>query len=186
MIYQSAKIGRLQVGAAIIILGLIAAYTARKAFGLWRGDNAKISDPYLFGFNLNTTVPALLLTGVALACAVAIWYLVLELLTKITVTDESVTVTAPGYKRIYRWEEIAGVQSENQPEDDRASRLRLTLKKPTVPAADVPFWQKLLYPQLLRSDTLLLYPSLPDRPALIALLEQRATSGELRATPSGE
>lgn len=224
--YHVSTAGRIKVGAVLLVLAVIFLYSGRKAWGLWGGASAKPSDPYIFGLNLNTTVPAFFLTLVALGCVGVAWYLVVELLSEVRVDESGILVSAPGYRLFYRWNEVTGIEVQAGPEedaaaalrvntgdnqtteivtesleeeietdevtvylseadlrDDRATRQRQRLvrrqQKALVRARvtrpdgrDLPFWMRLLYPQARYPDRLLLYPSLEERPALVAEIER--------------
>jgi len=87
------------------------------------GSAAKSSDLILFGLNLNTVIPALLLLTVAVGCGVVIWYQVVELLTRLELTENGLRLFAPGYRLFYRWDEISGMDVINGPQEDCAARL---------------------------------------------------------------
>jgi hypothetical protein len=116
-----------RVRAAILLLALVAIafYAGRKAWGLWRGLTAKPSDVFLFNFNLKTTVPAILLFLVALACLALVWYLLVELLTEVRLSEGGLIVTAPGYRIFYRWNEVMALDVINGPVEDAAVCLRV-------------------------------------------------------------
>ena len=220
--YHVSTIGRIRLGCILAILALILVYSAHKALGLWRGTSAKPSDPQIFQIDLNTTLPALLLTLVALGCLGAGWALVCELMTRVQLDDQGILLQAPGYRLFYEWQQIAELEVIQEPEDDTTARLHIAMTA-TVPeveeeaepdelaeylsAADRPAnkqlrrrqreqhrqqmilvskqltghvadrlpspWLRWLYPQVRRPDTLLLYPSLADRTALISEIEQQ-------------
>ncbi|HEX2916799.1 MAG TPA: hypothetical protein VH186_38930 [Chloroflexia bacterium] len=120
--YHVSTAGRVRAAAVLVTLALIFLYSARKALGLWTAV-AKPSDPYLFNLNLNTTIPAILLTLVALGCAGVAWYVVMELLSKVRVDESGILLHAPGYRLFYRWNEVTGVDVLNGPEEDAAACL---------------------------------------------------------------
>ena len=232
-VYRVSTAGRIRAAAILATLGLIFAYSGRKAFGLWGGVGAKPSDPQLFNLNLNTTVPAILLTLVALGCAATAWHIVVELVSQVRVDESGILVNAPGYRLFYRWNEVAAVDVLNEPEEDMPAQLRMqvvapagaldpsgpaavgTEDEPTASSDDevaaflseadlrenraarrrqrqaqhqqlavvrarairpdgrpLPYWLRLLYPQARHPDRILLYPTLEDRPGLIAEIEQ--------------
>lgn len=197
-VYGPTTAARLRTGVVLAILALIFLYSSRKALGLWSGSGAKLTDPQLFNLNLNTTVPAFLLTLVALGCLGVAWYLVVELLTSIRINESGLGVAAPGYRLFYRWDEIASVAVQETSEDgptrleiklvaspsdemktqDEVTRRPMTAlvrrSRATRPdGRPLPLALRLLYPQAARPDVLLLYPALDDRPALLAAIEQR-------------
>ncbi len=131
-VYRVSRIGRLQAIILLVTLAAIAFYAGQKAWGLWRGLTAKPSDVFLFNLNLNTTVPAFLLTLVALGCLWAGWYLLVELLTQVRLSDGGLLLTAPGYRVFYRWNEITALDVLNGPAEDAAVRLQVeTASDPT-------------------------------------------------------
>lgn len=165
--YRSSKSSLLKIGTILLILVLVFGYSSRKAVGLWAGTTARSTDPVLFGLNLNTTVPAIFLTLVALASLLVGCYLLLELLTKITVDENGLTVSAPGLQRVYRWSEIEKeAVSASEVSDEATVRFKL---KPAVSAS---FLERWLYPHR-KANYLYLSTALENRPALVALVEER-------------
>jgi hypothetical protein len=215
--YRLSRAGRIRAGLLLVTLAVIALYSARKALGLWAGAPVKPSDPNLFGINLNTTVPAFLLTLVALGCVATAWYVVVEMLTVVRLDESGILLHAPGYRLFYRWNEITAIDVMQEPEEDAPATLRVALppnaeaafhleeaeleadEEPDEVAAflseaDLRENRQLRQRQVqarrrhfeairaraTRPDgrTLtpwlrLLYPTLEDRPALIAEIEQR-------------
>ena len=138
--YRASAAGRLQAGVILVVLAIIFVYSSRKAWGLWRGLSAKPSDPQLFQLNLNTTVPAFLLTLVALGCLGVAWYLVNELLSQVQLDENGILLQAPGYRLFYRWDEIAALEVLQEADDDTTVCLKLTLVSdaPTDLSQDAP------------------------------------------------
>ncbi len=127
----------------IITLAVILLYSLRKSLGLWSSSAGKSSDLILFGLNLNTSVPALLLLVVAVGCGVVIWYQLIELLTRLELTENGLRLFAPGYRLFYRWDEIRAMDIINRPQEDCAARLSVAtgvvqsteeVEKPANPA----------------------------------------------------
>jgi hypothetical protein len=123
--YHVSKAGRFRAAILLITLAVLALYSGRKAWGLWRGISAKPSDVFLFNLNLNTTVPALLLTLVTLAALAVIWYLVVELLTVVRLNESGLLITAPGYRLFYRWNEVVTLDVITGPVEDAPVCLRV-------------------------------------------------------------
>lgn len=165
--YRSSKTSLLKIGTILLILVLIFGYSSRKAAGLWGGTTARSSDPLLFGLNLNTTIPAIFLTLVALSSALVGWYLLVELLTKITVTENGLTVSAPGFQRVYRWSEIEKETASASEISDEA-----TVSFKLKPGASASFLERWFYPHR-QANYLYLSTALENRPALVALVEER-------------
>lgn len=225
--YAVSAGGRVRAGVTLLILVLVFLYSSRKAVGLWGGASAKPSDPQLLGLNLNTTVPAFLLTLVALGCLGVAWYLVVELLSRVRLDEAGIALEAPGYRLFYAWNKITSIDVLVEPEEDAAACLQVEVAGARLPLAQadlsaddptdtdeiavylseadlrenrarrrrqlqarrdlaaslqsratrpdgrpLPLWMRLLYPQTRRPDRLLLYPTLEDRPALIAEIER--------------
>lgn len=228
-IYRLSRAGRIRAGLLFVTLAVIALYSGRKAWGLWGGASAKPSDPNLLGLNFNTTVPAFLLTLVALGCLATTWYVVIEMLTEVRLDESGILLCAPGYRLFYRWNEISAIDVLQEPEEDAPATLRVAVPSDTGTTAFLPDdaeleeeeepdeiaaflseadlrenrrlrrrqaqvrrrqlravqahatrpdgrelspWLRALYPQARRPDRLLLYPTLEDRPALIAEIER--------------
>jgi hypothetical protein len=231
--YRLSRAGRVRAGLLLATLAVIALYSARKALGLWGGVSAKPSDPTLFGLNLNTTVPAIFLSLIALGCLATAWYVVVEMLSEVRLDDSGILLNAPGYRLFYRWNEISAIDVLQEPEEDAPATLRVAslpsdsgaagqgvpldeadldvdeepddiavflseadlrenrqLRRRKLQARRRHFaavlaratrpdgraltpWFRVFYPQARRPDRLLLYPTLEDRPALIAEIERR-------------
>jgi hypothetical protein len=60
------------------------------------------------------------LAGLAVA-----WYLLIELLTEVHLSEGGLIVTAPGYRIFYRWNEVAALDVINGPVEDAAVCLRV-------------------------------------------------------------
>src|SRR4051795_12937171 len=101
-VYRLSRGGRLRAGLLLFTLAVIALYCGRKALGLWGGASAKPSDPNLMGVNFNTTVPAFLLSLVALGCVATAWYVVIEILSEVRLDESGILLYAPGYRLFYR------------------------------------------------------------------------------------
>ena len=123
--YRVSRMGRIRTAILILMLLAVAVYAGRKAWGLWRGLTAKPSDVFLFNLNLNTTVPAVLLTLLTLAAVTVIWYLVLELLSQVDLSENGILLHAPGYRLFYRWNEITALDVISGPAEDAAVCLRV-------------------------------------------------------------
>lgn len=123
--YHVSTAGRIRAAILLLTLVALAFYAGRKAWGLWLGLTAKPSDVFLFNLNLNTTVPALLLTLVALAAIPVAWYLLVELLTVVRLNESGILITAPGYRLFYRWNEVTALDVLTGPAEDTAVCLRV-------------------------------------------------------------
>lgn len=137
--YHVSTLGRIRAAILLITLAALAFYAGRKAWGLWRGLTAKPSDVFLFNLNLNTTVPAFLLTLVALAAIPVGWYLLIELMTVVRLNESGILLTAPGYRLFYRWNEVTALDVISGPAEDAAVCLRVeTASAETEPAEAIP------------------------------------------------
>ena len=126
-VYRLSRAGRVKAGLLLATLAVIALYSARKAMGLWGGASAKPSDPNLMGVNLNTTVPAFLLSLLAVGCVAVAWYVVVEMLSEIHLDNSGILLHAPGYRLFYRWSEIAAIDVLQEPEEDAPAILRVSV-----------------------------------------------------------
>ncbi|MEI6047005.1 MAG: hypothetical protein WCS37_21870, partial [Chloroflexota bacterium] len=136
--YRVSTFGRFRAAILLLALAALAFYTGRKAWGLWQGLTAKPSDAFLFNFNLNTTVPAFLLSLVALSSLAVAWYLLVELLTEVRLSESGLLVTAPGYRLFYRWGEMKALDVINGPVEDAAVCLRVEMETaPDLAVAEV-------------------------------------------------
>lgn len=133
--YRVTNLGRFRAAILLTTLAVLGLYAGRKAWGLWRGLTAKPYDAFLFNLDLNTTVPAALLTLIALACFAVGWYLLVELLTVVTLSDGGLQVRAPGYRLFYRWPEITALDVVNGPVEDATVCLRVETDVTTAPAS---------------------------------------------------
>lgn len=183
-----------RIRTALLLLGLLAigVYAGRKAWGLWSGLSAKPADAFLFNLDLNTTVPAALLTLTALACGPVAWYLLIELLTKVAVSDSGLLVSAPGYRLFYRWNEVATLDVLTGPAEDAAVCLRVeTVSEATTlpsPAQVVPAPKDeialFLSEADLREDKAARSQARAARSQELARLQSRATRPDGRALPA--
>jgi hypothetical protein len=133
--YHVTRAGRTRAAIILGILAVIFVFTGRKALGLWQGTTAKSTDLYLFNLNMNTVVPAFLLTLVAVASIPVAWYLVVELLTKIEITDGGIGITAPGYRIFYRWDEVSGIDVIEGPQEDSPVKLKVSTQQVALEVA---------------------------------------------------
>ena len=125
-VYRVSRNGRLRALIILTVLGFIFIYTGRKVLGLWSGVTAKPTDLILFGLDMNTVVPAFLLFIIAVACIPVGWYLIVELLTSVEITDSGIGVKTPGYRIFYRWSEVAGIDVMVGPQEDASARLNIS------------------------------------------------------------
>ncbi len=167
--YRVSTTGRLRAGCLLVILAVIGVYSLRKAIGLWSGTGGKPSDPQIFQLDLNTTVPAALLTLVALSCLAAGWYIVTEWLSQVQLDQTGLRFSAPGYRLFYRWDEIAALEVLQEPETDTPACLRVELLSSSGQATPVP-------EPLDAPDEISLYLSEADRPANKARRRQQLAS----------
>jgi hypothetical protein len=125
-VYRVSNKGKVRAGILLTTIGILFLYTARKALGLWQNSPKKDTDLLLFGLNLNSALPALLLSLVALACIPVCWYLLVELFTHIEISDSGIGITAPGYRIYYRWSEVSRIDVLESIQEDSVARLSIS------------------------------------------------------------
>lgn len=190
--YCVSRIGRIRAAILLVTLAVIVLYAGRKALGLYSGITAKASDVFLFNLNLNTTVPAILLTLVALSALAVGWYLLVELITKVELTEGGLLIHAPGYRIFYRWSEVAALDVLNGPVEDAAVCLRIETANQTEDEEGAD--QTELEPDdeiapylseaVLREDKAAHQRIRAARRQQLALIQARATRHDGRALPS--
>ncbi|MEI7554977.1 hypothetical protein [Candidatus Chlorohelix sp.] len=125
-VYRVSNKGKVRAEILLITIGILFLYTARKTLGLWQNSQKKDTDLLLFGINLNSTFPALLLSLIALACIPVCWYLLVELFTHIEISDSGIGISAPGYRIYYRWSEVSRIDVLESIQEDAVARLGIT------------------------------------------------------------
>lgn len=136
--YRVSKAGRVRTAIVLVTLVAIALYAAQKAWGLWRAPQS-LSDPYLFGLDLDKFVPAGLLTLIALTAVVVMWFLLVELLTEVQLNENGILFKTPGFRIFYRWDEIEALDVVVGPVEDAPTCLQVATETPATssqPIAD--------------------------------------------------
>ncbi len=116
--YRVTPRGRLRAAILLLTLVIISGFSARKALGLWQGVSSKPSDLVFLNLDFNTTVPALILSLLALSSLLVVWFLVVEMVTQVTLSENGLLIRAPGFRLFYPWKEIAALEVLTGPAED--------------------------------------------------------------------
>ena len=181
--YRVSKAGRIRAVVLLITIATIALYAAQKAWGLWRSP-ARSSDLALVGLDVNTLVPAGLLTMVALAAIPVGWYIVVELLTVVRLDENGMLFQAPSFRVFYRWDEIESLDVITGPVEDAATALQVETQPALLAPEIVSNGQNVVEPAVI--DPVETYLSAADlRENKVARRRNRAASKVQLATIRG-
>ncbi len=170
--YHVSKAGRIRAAVLLVTIAAVALYAAQKAWGLWRSPT-RSSDLTLGGLDVNTFVPAGLLTLVALAAIPVGWYIVVELLTLVRLDENGMLFQAPGFRVFYRWDEIESLDVITGPVEDAATALQVETQPAVLEPEMVPNGQDVVEPVVI--DPVETYLSEADlREDKVARLRNRA------------